>query len=245
LPFRPQRLGRRIDEIDFRMRARRIERLDRRARHALRRSLDDEQRHVALAAALARARRDDDEIRDIAVGDRILRSGDAAARRHCLDAPGRRIARAFRESERPDHLARGELRQIFLLLLLAAGEHQGFGGEIDRGRERHGRQRAAEFLRHDAEFEMPGAEPAIGFRNGDAHEAEIGEAFPQGAIVAVLAVENGAHGLRRTLVRQEAPRLIAQRQLFFGEFEIHAALTSSARDRARKSRRCDPSANRL
>ena len=138
-----------------------------------------------------------------------------------LDRRRRRIALAFEQRQRADRFARGDLRQPFLLLRLAAGEQDRFGGEIDRRRERHRRQRAAHFLGDHAEFEMARAGAAECFGDRDAEKAHLGEALPQFLVVRRLAVEHRAHRLRRAFLGEKFPRLVAHLLLFVGEIEIH------------------------
>ena len=54
------------------------------------------------------------------------------------------------------------------------------------------------------------ANAAVGFRNGGAKEAHLAQALPEPGVMGLLALEHGAHGGRRTAVREETPRLVAQ-----------------------------------
>ena len=109
----------------------------------------------------------------------------------------------------------------FLLLRLAAREQDRFGGEIDRRRKRHRRQRAAHFLGDHAEFEMARAGAAKFLGDRDAEKAHLGKALPQFAVIGRLAVEHGAHRLGRAFFGEKFSRLVAQLLLFVGEIEIH------------------------
>src|SRR5207244_8438732 len=75
-------------------------------------------------------------------------------------------------------------------------------------------------------LEVAGAAAAVGFRDRDAKEAEFGKALPQLLVVGGLAFQHLAHRLRRALLGEKAPRLIAQLFLVFGEIEIHGASAS-------------------
>ena len=112
----------------------------------------------------------------------------------------------------------------FLLLRVAAGEQDGFGRQIDRGGERHRRQRAAHFFRDHAEFEMARARAAECFRDCDTEKAHLGKTLPQLAVIRLLAVEHHAHRFRRAFLGEEFPRFVAHLLLFVGEIEIHGVL---------------------
>ena len=111
--------------------------------------------------------------------------------------------------------------QPFLLLRLAAGEQDRFGGEIDRGGKRYRRQRPAHFLGDHAKLEMTGAGAAEGFRNRDAEKAHVGKTLPQFAVIGLLAVDDRAHRLRRAFLGEKLSRLVAQLFLVVGKIEIH------------------------
>ena len=89
---------------------------------ALRSTMNSEM--SALAPARAGARGDHGEIGDRAVRHRLLDAVERAARRGELDRLRRRIALALEQRQRADRLARGDLRQPFLLLRIAAGDQQ-------------------------------------------------------------------------------------------------------------------------
>ena len=87
-----------------------------------------------------------------------------------------------------------------------------------------GAMRAAHFFGDHAEFEMAGAGAAELLGDRDAEEAHLGEALPQFLVVGRLAVEHFAHGLRRALLGEKFPRLVAHLFLFVGEIEVHGVL---------------------
>ena len=67
-----------------------------------------------------------------------------------------------------------------------------------------------------------GAAELLGDR--DAEKAHLGQALPELLVVGRLAVEHGAHRLRRAFFGEEFPRLVAQLLLVVGEIEVHGAL---------------------
>ncbi len=71
---------------------------------------------------------------------------------------------------------------------------------------------------------MAGARAAEFLGDRDAEKAHLGEALPQLLVVGRLAVEHGAHRLRRAFFGEEFPRLVAQLFLVVGEIEVHGVL---------------------
>src|SRR5262249_6766160 len=71
---------------------------------------------------------------------------------------------------------------------------------------------------------MAGARAAELFRNRDAEETHLGEAFPQLLVIGRLAVKHSAHRLRRALLAEEFTRGIAHLLLVVGEIEVHGGL---------------------
>ncbi len=156
-------------EADLRQRAGRIERADGGALHAV--ALEIHQ-HQAHAAALLRG--DHREARHVAVGYRQLRARELAALEGGLDALGRVLPGLLGEGEGADGLAGRELRQVLLLLLIAARLQDRLGGEVDARGERNRRQRAAELLGDHGELEIPEAGPAVLLGNHAALVAHLG-----------------------------------------------------------------------
>ena len=68
-------------------------------------------------------------------------------------------------------------------------DQQRFGEEIDGGRERHRRERAAHFLRDDAELEIAEAEAAELFRDRGADPAHLRDLLPQRGVVCPRALD--------------------------------------------------------
>src|SRR3954447_26455884 len=79
---------------------------------------------------------------------------------------------------------------------------------------------------------MPGAGAAITFRDRDAEETHLGEAFPELLVVRRLAVEHVAHRFRRGMFREVFPSLVAQLLLVVGEIEIHGPTSAVIPGRA-------------
>ena len=162
---------------------------------------------------LAVAGGDNGVIGNVTIGDRGLHPAEPAV----LDPGGDRLRcrcrRPFRQGKGADHLAGRDPRQQGPM----AGQHQAFGEEIDGGGKGDGRQHPAQFFRHHAKFQMAEAEAAVGFRNGDAGPAHLGDAAPQRAVEGGLAFKNGADLLPAAAVGQETARLIAQQVLIVGK----------------------------
>jgi hypothetical protein len=209
-PAGPSRSAGQILEQDLGLVAGRIEIGERLARHLLVRQVDDEQRDVGFPPPRTGARRDHGDIGDRAVGHRHLGARELVPGDGGRDRPRRQTTRPLEQRQRADALPRSEIRQQPPLLLVVARQHDRLGRQIDRGRERHRRQRAAHFLGDHAEFEIPGAGPAEIFRHRHAEESHAGEALPQRAIVRRGAVEHRPHRLRRRMLGEIAPRLVPQ-----------------------------------
>src|SRR5882757_1486760 len=71
---------------------------------------------------------------------------------------------------------------------------------------------------------MAGAGATELFGDRDAEKAHLGKAFPQILVVRRLAVEHGAHRLRRAFFGKEFSRRVAHLLLVVGEIEIHGVL---------------------
>ena len=57
----------------------------------------------------------------------------------------------------------------------------------------------------------------------DAEQPHVGEALPQRAIIGLGPVDDRAHRGGRAVLVEEAAHLVAQLDLFGGEFEVHPA----------------------
>jgi hypothetical protein len=186
--------------------------------------INQEQRNVVLASARSGTRGDHGKIRNRTIGNRLLHPVQGAAVRGQLDRFRRWISRALEQRQRTDGFAGSDLRQPFLFLCIRARQQQRFGGEVDGRRERHRRQRAADFLRDHAKLEMAGTRAAELFGNRDTEKTHLGEALPQFLVVGRLAVEHHAHRFRRAPLGEILPRLIAELLLVVGEIEVHGLL---------------------
>ena len=71
---------------------------------------------------------------------------------------------------------------------------------------------------------MAGAGAAEFLGDRDAEKAHLGKALPQLLVIGGIAVEHGAHRLRRALFGEEFPRFVAHLLLFVGEIEVHGVL---------------------
>ena len=130
-------------------------------------------------------------------------------------------ARPFRQRKCADDLAGGELRQPGLLLLLRPEQHDRLGRQIDRGRERHRRDRAAEFLGQHADREAAEADAAVFLGDRGAGPAHLGDGAPQVGGVGLVGVQDAARHGGRAAIGQEPPRLVAELEQLVGEFEVH------------------------
>ena len=232
-----QHFGTRPVERDLRMLARGIDGIFRAALHARAFQIDDRQRGAALARFIARTRQHDGEIGIHAVHHRDLLARKLAALERGAHRFRRHCAGAFGTRKGADQFAAGDPGQIFFLLLIGSRREDRFGEKIHRRRKRHRRQRAAEFFRDHAQFEIAEAEPAEFFRDRGAVPTHLGDLLPQILVVAVAAFENLAHGFGRAFLAQEFARLIAQHFLIVGEIEIHRPTLLVSRFRT-SPRRC-------
>ena len=178
----------------------------------------DERKHDAALAL----RGDDGEVGHVAVGHRQLLAVERAAAEGGAQLAHIGLARPFGQGQRADRLAATPARQPRLLLRLAAAGDDGLGGEVDRGRERHRRQRAAELLGQHAESEMAEAGAAVLLGDRRAGPAHGGDLLPQRLVVGLRPLQDLAHRRRRTALAQEFPRLLPQRLQVVAEIEVHA-----------------------
>ena len=133
-------------------------------------------------------------------------------------------AGALSQRERADQLAGRELRQVFALLRLRADQPQELGREINGRREGHGCQRTSQLLGDHAELEITGPEPAVVLGDGGAAKPQRRKLPPPPPIKRHLAIENAPHHGGRALVRQHAPRLVAELFLVGGKIQVHRVL---------------------
>ena len=167
-------LGGGLGEGEAGVAARGIERLQRFALHGGLGQIDQHEREAGAFAG-----EDDGVGGDVAIGDRDLHAGEFRAVELRFDGGGRGRAGAFGDGEGADDGAIDDAGQDFGLLLGGAGGEQGFGEEVERGRERDRGDGAADLFGEDAQFEAAEAEAAVFFRNGDAEPALCGDRFPQ------------------------------------------------------------------
>ncbi len=151
-----------------------IDRFHAGARNASPLKIDHEEPDIGVV----RARGDDREIRDLAVGRKCLDAAQLAAPDLGPDRGGRDLSGTLDQREGPDRLSRGDFWQPAPHLGLVAGQSQQLGSEVDGGGIGDRRQRASQFLGDDAEFECPRAGSSISLGNRDAEQAEVGEALP-------------------------------------------------------------------
>ena len=204
-------------EADARVRPARIDGLDRLALDTRRGEIDDRQHNTALALGS-----NDGNVGNVAIGNGELLAAQGAATQGGAQLAHIGLARPFRDRQRADRLARRQLRQPGLLLRLAAAGHDGLAGEIDRGRERHRRQRGAQLLRQHTQAQMPETGAAIRLRDrrpGPAHGSDL---LPQRLVVGLRPLEDLPHRSRWAALAQEFARLLAQLFQVIAEIEVHA-----------------------
>ncbi len=171
-------------------------------------------------AALALGDHDGD-VRDIPIRHRQLLAAEGAAAEGGAQLAHIGLAGTFSQRQRADRLAGGQLRQPGLLLRLAAGGDDGLAGEIDRGGERHRRQRRAQLLGQHAQAQMAEAGAAVLFGDRRADPAHGGDLLPQRLVVGLGPFQNAPHGCRRTALAQEFAGLLAQLFQVVAEVEVH------------------------
>ena len=188
--------------------------------------LDDKRRHAARARRRIGLGVDHEGLGHRTVGDPHLGAvedvavaSSVGARAHRDDV---RAGVRLRHRERADMLARDELRQIALLLLLGAVAVDLVDAEIGmRAVGEADRRRAARNLFHrDTMREVAEPCPAVFLRNRDAEHAELAKLRPEVARECVVAVDRV--GARRDLTGREARNRFAQRVHILTEREVEA-----------------------
>jgi hypothetical protein len=119
--------GTRAVENDLRLAARRVDPFEAGTGDAFAAQFN----HIEADVIRLVARRDDREMRDLAVWHRHLCSGQMARRHVGLNVVRARIAKSLGESERADAASVDQRRQQFLFLRLASGNQDRLGSEID------------------------------------------------------------------------------------------------------------------
>ena len=107
-----------------------------------------------------------------------------------FDARRLEVARAFEERRRADHVASDQPGQVGLLLCVAAEAQDGFAREVDGRGERDGRERAADLLRDQHQFEIAHARAAVLFRDGGTEPAHFGGALPDLGVVGASGFQD-------------------------------------------------------
>ena len=199
------------------MRAARIDRLDGRAGDAGCLQIDEREHDAALAL-----RDDDGDVGHIAIGHRQLLAAQHAAAEGGAQLADIGLAGAFGQRQRADRLAARQLRQPRLLLRLAAAGDDRLAGEIDRGGERHRRQRRAQLLGQHAQPEMAEARAAVLLGDRRAGPAHGGDLLPQRLVVGLGPFQDAPHRRRGAALAQEFACLLAQLLQVVAEIEIHA-----------------------
>ena len=218
-PGSAQGFGFRVRQLEPGVRAGGIERGERISFHAAR--FHQMQRR---AIAIVTRCHHHGKVGNVAIRHRHLRAGEASVRCAGGESVGAGLAGALAQGKCADGLSSRQLRQPALLLRVAAGSQQRFGGEIDGGRERNRCHGPAEFLGNDAKLEIGKPEAPEAFRDDRRGPSHLGDLLPEVGVIGRIAIENGANGAWRAVVPQECLRLIAQEVLFIGEFKVHGLL---------------------
>jgi hypothetical protein len=125
----------------------------------------------------------------------------------------------FVDRQRSDQIAGDDSRQVSFFLLVGTRASDGCRSK-NRGREKGGgRQRAAQFLRHDAGLDVSESQPAVVLRDENSRPAHLDEVFPQraGESVNVALVAQRTQMRDRRILCQKAARIVAQHRLFVVE----------------------------
>ena len=202
-------------------------------------AVEDERRDAARSfGLLVGAGEEDERARLLAVGDELLRAGDAPA---VSVRDGRRPQRAgvgarsrLGEREGADLLAARERRHEPLALLLGAEreDRQRAGARVHRHRDADAGVGARELLEHEDVGEEVGARAAELRGHADAQQPQLGELRVELRREAVLAVPGG--GVRLDLGLRELSRERLDLPLVVRQGEVHRREVYAA---ARNSRR--------
>ncbi len=128
---------------------------------------------------------------------------------------------ALAQGKRPDHLAGGQSRQPGFLLLLGASQQDGFGRQVDGGRERHRSGDAAELLGDHGKLEVGQPEPAELLGNHRGRVSHLHDLLPELGVVGGVSLQHCPDHGRGAIVGEKAARLLPQQVLVFVEFEVH------------------------
>ncbi len=189
-----------------------------------------EQRHaIAIRRRSGGARGDDQQIGDMAMRHELLRAGqlEAVARPFGAHRHRRVMLRPLVDRQRGDRVARQNAGE-------PAFAHRAALQRRDRrdrsGKERGGRQVAANLLQHHARLDMAEAEAAVALRNQDAGKAHFRKLLPQVARKAgrVIGVAQRAHVRHRGTGGDEILRRVAQHRLFFVQVQGHVVISVMA-----------------
>jgi hypothetical protein len=160
------------------------------------------------------------EVRDPRVRDEALRAVEdvlvalAAGRRPHRSGVGARAGLRERIGRQP--LARGQLREVPLLLLVGAGELEAERAELLHGEdERRGRADLPHLLDSDQREERSGAEPAVFLGEEEAEDVVLAEELDHVPGELVGGVDLG--GPRRDPLARELPDEVAQFPLLVGQ----------------------------
>ena len=195
----------------------RIEAFQCRARNARAIQIDEIEARPAVLIG-----ENESERRDIPVGNRHFRAGDLCVPDIGLQRMRRNNAGAFGRGKTADHLARGDLRQDFGFLLLAAEEHDGFGEEPDRRRKGDRRRYAPELLGDDAELQMTEPEAAETLRDRRSQPTLFDDRPPELRIIGLaVVVQNFAHAGARAIGLEKFAHLDPEEFLVVRKIKIH------------------------
>ena len=141
---------------------------------------------------------------------------------------GQIIARVLLELRKGKGLAAiddgGDVRR---LLLGRAAMTQEAAGDHDRRQIRLQHQRLAQRFHDDHRLDSAGAEAAVGFREGQAEQALLGELAPDGFAPATLLLHVFLPLLKLVRIGEQAVDAIFEEALLLGQIEIHFFVSST------------------
>jgi hypothetical protein len=152
------------------------------------------------------------------ISQAAVRHDELAAAQHAVGERGldrlRRQRRALLDHrERALQFARRDRRQQCRPLRLGARAQQRLGHQIDRGAERRRRERGAELLGHQAEFEIARAGAAVLLRDRGADQAHFGQARPHRLGIGRAPFQHRAHLVHAAALGEKPRGLVAQQLL--------------------------------